>query len=110
MRIALAMLLVAGCAARFRQQPPPAVSVAPLPPPPPPEPGPPPPPADPAAGPRPTAEQLADLCKVVPVEDEQGKPRPALARIDCEPPRGTPGEDSLAGALFATSMAGVARN
>jgi hypothetical protein len=57
-----------------------------------------------------SAEQLADLCKVVAVEDEQGKPRPELARIDCEPPRGTPGEDSLAGALFAASAAGVARN
>jgi hypothetical protein len=109
MRIALAMLLVAGCA-RFTQQPPPAVSVAPLPPAPPPGPPAPPPPADPAATPKLTAEQLADLCEVVPVQDEQGKPRPSLARIDCEPPRGTPGEDSLAGALFAASVAGVARN
>jgi hypothetical protein len=108
MRIALAMMLVAGCAARFTQ-PVQTGSVAPLAPPPPSEPAPPPPPADPSV-PKLTAEQLADLCKVVAVDDEQGKPRPSLARIDCEPPRGTPGESSLAGALFAASVAGVARN
>jgi hypothetical protein len=57
-----------------------------------------------------TPERLGDLCQVVAVDGEDGKPRPDLARVDCQPPAGTPGPDCLAGAIFAASVGGVARD
>src|SRR4051812_10880856 len=108
MRIVLALAVLAGCASRV---PPPSlvVNVPPLTPPPPAEPPPAPPPT-PAAPSSTTPEQLADTCRVVPIDGEDGKPRPDLVRVECEPPHGTPGGDPLAAALFAAAAEGVARD
>jgi hypothetical protein len=108
MRIAAALALLAGCAARAPQQLP-SVAVASLTPPPPPAPVEPPPAPPPPPGAL-TPEQLGDLCRVVAIDGEDGKPRPDLARVECDPPTGTPGPECLAGALFAASVGGVARN
>src|SRR5256885_11720954 len=113
MRIAIAAALRAACAARAPQLPvvvtvgalPPAPSVESSP-----SPAPPPAAAPPSDASKPSPEQLADLCRVVPVEGDDGKPRLDLARVDCEPPAGTPGPECLAGALFAASVSGVARD
>jgi hypothetical protein len=107
MRILTALALLAGCAARVPQQPV-VVTVAPLP-----EPPPTPAPAPPAAPPDPadlTAEHLADRCQVLAVDGEDGKPRPDLARVECEPPPGTAGPECLAGAVFAAAASGVTRD
>ncbi len=108
MRIVLALAVLAGCASRV---PPPSlvVNVPPLTPPPPaePPPAPPPAPAPPSAA---SPELLADSCRVVAIDGEDGKPRPDLVRVECEPPVGTPGADSLAAALFAAAAEGVARD
>jgi hypothetical protein len=108
MRIALALVLATGCVAGVPKQqnvlPVGALTPAP--------------PSPPAATdePRPavsapiSAEQLADRCQVVAIEGEDGEPRADLARVECEPPQGTPGPDCLAGAIYAAAVAGVARD
>src|SRR5439155_12300644 len=49
-------------------------------------------------------------CHVAPVVGEDGKPRPDVARIQCELPVGTAGSHSLAAALLTAGVEGVARD
>jgi hypothetical protein len=105
----VALALLAGCAVKAPVQPAPVNIGALAAPAPAPEPAAPPPAASPAAV-QLSAEQLADDCQVVSVENEEGSTRADVARVECQPPAGTPGAECLRAALFAASTAGIARN